>query len=154
MKQQFHVRFKHSGFPFAPMLMHFLMLNLKNRPILSQTNDCSLLFRADLWKKRLRDWERDKKSVCEWERNFSLASSRWPPENWTWQLTTIIIQHKWSTLFDICQGNLLGEIALCPSLCLSLCFCLLMPPFLPDRESLLSPCCICVCLFHSFISTP
>lgn len=35
---------------------------------------------------------------------------RWPPGYKCWQPTTIIIQQQWRTLFDICQGNLVGKI--------------------------------------------
>lgn len=51
-------------------------------------------------------------------------SSKWPQEYWLCQLAAIIIQPKWSILFDICQCNLVGEIGLCPCLSLFLLPCI------------------------------
>lgn len=124
----------------------------------SQTNGPWFTFLCRYVKKKKKDWgigketKSERTCVCEREKFLSsMPGSRWPPVYWTWQLTTIIIQHKWSTLFDICQGNLVGEIALCPSLALSLSFCLF---FCLTSSLSFPPSCICLCLSHSSLLTP
>lgn len=44
------------------------------------------------------------------EEGFLPLCCWWPPVYWHWQTGTIIIQQKWRTLFDTCQGNLVGNI--------------------------------------------
>lgn len=36
----------------------------------------------------------------------------WPPVYWSWETCTLIIQLKWRTSFDACQGNSVGNIGI------------------------------------------